>query len=239
MRRFNGRTVRPLWVFGSDDRQLYRDASYPWGCIGLISNSDGYTGSGVLVGKNIVATAGHMVPWNSGNGGWMKFVPADYLGMGSLYGQSVYSYALEAKGYNLNTDALGYDWAILKLDQPLGEMIGYMGYNGYSGDWEDQNLWTVVGYPSGVGPFWQGGVSINDDDEDSNGGQELESETADITSGNSGGPIFAWWGGDPRLIGVVSSEETEYAPPFSSRQDNVFAGGEGLYNLIAWGRSNW
>jgi len=36
------------------------------------------------------------------------------------------------------------------------------------------------------------------------GGEELESETADLTPGNSGGPMFGWWNGDPRLVGVVS-----------------------------------
>jgi V8-like Glu-specific endopeptidase len=237
MRRRNGRSVRPLWVFGPDDRRLYRDTSYPWGCIGSIASSaGGGSGSGVLVGRNMVATAGHLVPWD---GGWMKFVPDDYLAQGSLYGANVYSYALEARGYNTNQHVAGYDWAILKLDQPLGDMIGYMGYNSYSDDWQDLNIWTVVGYPSGAGPMWQGSISINDDDGDSNDGQELESETADVTGGNSGGPIFAWWGDDPRIIGIVSGEETEYVFPVSSHQDNVFAGGQGLYNLIAWGRSNW
>ena len=188
MRRFNGSSLRPLWIFGPDDRRLYRDSSYPWGCIGMISNSDGLNGSGVLVGRNLVATAGHLVPWDAGDGGWMKFVPADYLGLGSLYGQNVYSYAVEARGYNTNNQVAGYDWAILKLDQPLGDMIGYMGYNSYSDGWEDVNCWTVVGYPSGVGPFWQGGISVNDDDEDSNDGQELESENADLTGGNRAAP---------------------------------------------------
>ena len=51
--------------------------------------------------------------------------------------------------------------------------------------------------------------------------------------------MFAWWGSDPRIVGVVSGEETEYKPLFSSRQDNVIASGDGLMNLIAWGRSNW
>jgi hypothetical protein len=114
-----------------------------------------------------------------------------------------------------------------------------MGYNSYSSDWEDLNIWTIVGYPQGEGPFWQGGISVNDDDDDSNDGQELETEDADTDSGHSGGPMFAMWGSDPRVVGVVSGQETEYKPPFSSRKDNVIASGPGLFNLIAWGRSNW
>lgn len=239
MRRMNGRTTSPLWVFGPDDRRLYRDTSYPWGCVGLISNSDGYTGSGVLVGRNIVATAGHMVPWNSDNNGWIKFVPDDFLGLGSLYGQNVFSYAVEASGYNTNQHVTGYDWAILKLAQPLGDMIGYMGYNGYSNDWQDRAWWTVVGYPSGAGPMWQGGISINDDDEDSNDGQELESETADITGGNSGGRVFGWWGWEPRIIGLVSVLAAS-TPPFPRRSNSGWpcrcsTGYEAILQISPWG----
>jgi hypothetical protein len=36
MRRINGRSVEPLYVFGNDDRQIYEDASYPWGCVGKL-----------------------------------------------------------------------------------------------------------------------------------------------------------------------------------------------------------
>jgi hypothetical protein len=31
LRRFNGRSVRPLWVFGNDDRWQFRDAAWPAG----------------------------------------------------------------------------------------------------------------------------------------------------------------------------------------------------------------
>ena len=49
--------------------------------------------------------------------------------------------------------------------------------------------------------------------------------------------MFAWWnkGTDPRIVGVVSSEEIED----STRNDNVFASGDGFVNLCAWGRASW
>jgi hypothetical protein len=63
----------------------------------------------------------------------------------------------------------------------------------------------------------------------------------DLYFGNSGGPCFAWWnnGTDPRIVGVVSGQETEYQFPFPTHDDNVFASGDGFVNLCAWGRSNW
>jgi V8-like Glu-specific endopeptidase len=212
LRRFNGRKVRPLYIFGPDDRQVFQDASYPWHCCGKLYNSDGFMGSAAVVSGNTIVTAGHMVPWNSINAGswWMRFVP-DYFDGQSLIGSGVESYISDI--------------------------------NGYSSSWENDNYWTVVGYPGDVAagerPSWQGSISIHDDDGDSNGGQELESQTADLNHGDSGGPIFGWWSGDPRVIGVVSGEEEEYQFPFSTEQNNVFSSGSGFTNLIAWARSNW
>jgi hypothetical protein len=145
MRRFNGRRVDPLFVFGNDDRQLYEDTSYPWGCVGKIYNSDGFQGSGALVGENLVVTAAHVVPWNSIAAGswWMRFVPAYFNGT-SLFGSGVESYASDVRAINNGNTVSGYDWAIMKLYNPIGTTTGWFGYNGWSSDWEKQNYWTVL-----------------------------------------------------------------------------------------------
>jgi hypothetical protein len=145
------------------------------------------------------------------------------------------------RGYN--TSVTGYDWAIGKLYTRLGDTLGYFGFNGASSNWDNQNWWTCAGYPIDVAsaerPSWQGSISYHDTDGDSNGGFELESETADLNHGDSGGPLWAWWSGDPRVIGVVSGEEQEYQFPFSIEDNNIFSSGSGFTNLIAWGRANW
>jgi hypothetical protein len=78
-------------------------------------------------------------------------------------------------------------------------------------------------------PSFQGGITVTDTDGDSSGGEELESETADITEGDSGGPMF----------GVVSGEEEIDFLWWTVEKDNVMAGGGGFTSLAAWGRSNW
>ncbi|HMF79626.1 MAG TPA: trypsin-like serine protease [Bryobacteraceae bacterium] len=243
MRRFNGRTTQPLYVFGADNRVPYQDSSWPWGLVGKVYNSDGKMGTGALIGKRLIATAGHMLPWNSIAQGswWMKFVPAYYNGS-SLFGAGVQSYVSDCKGYNTSGDVTGYDFAVCRLYTPLGDSLGYFGYNGYDDDWEDDPYWTLLGYPSAVAsgqkPSYQSSIAVIDDDGDSNGGLEIESQ-GDMTPGNSGGPLFSWWNGDPRLIGVVSGQEEEYSFPFSTEKVNVVAGGSGFTNLMAWGRTNW
>jgi hypothetical protein len=171
----------------------------------------------------------------------MRFVPDYYDGV-SLHGAGVESYVSDVRGYDTSGDVTGYDWAVCRLYTPLGSSLGYFGYNSYSDSWNNSPYWTLLGYPTGVAfgrrPSWQGSVSIFDVDGDSNGGSELESR-ADATPGKSGGPLFGWWSGDPRVIGVVSGEETDWIFPFGSEMGNVIAGGSGFTNLMAWGRTNW
>lgn len=246
LRRFNGGSVRPTYIFGPDDRNAYMDAAWPWGLVGKVFTSGGWVGSAALIGPRLIATAGHVVPWGD-ESWWMRFVPAFYNGA-SLHGVGVESYVSDARGYSVSGRPAGYDWAVCRLYQPLGNWLGYFGYNGYSSSWEDDPYWTILGYPtavaSGQRPSWQGSVSSFDSDSDSNGGLEIETE-ADITGGNSGGPMFGWWNGDPRLIGVVSGEEEDWSPGFwpwewgGVERGNVIAGGSGFTNLMAWGRTNW
>ena len=249
MRRINGRPVGPLYVFGPDDRQTYWDSSWPWGLMGKVFNSDGWVGSGALIGPRLVATASHMVPWDS-SPWWMRFVPAYYNGV-SLHGASVESDVSDAEGYEFD-GIVANDWAVLRLYEPLGEWLGYFGYNRFSSSWEDDSNWTVLGYPLGVAsgerPSYQTGVSVFDIELSiagvAAGGIELETK-ADVTPGNSGGPMFGWWSGDPRLVGVVSAQEEEWSPgawPWEwadVEKSNIVAGGPGFTSLMAWGRTNW
>jgi hypothetical protein len=170
----------------------------------------------------------------------MRFVPA-YFDGSSLHGSGVESFVSDWRGFDPGDEVAGYDWALLRLYEPLGAWLGFFGANGYDDDWEDQPYWTVLGYPGAIAggqrPSFQSGVSVFDDDSDSNGGQELETR-ADMGPGNSGGPMFGWWGGDPRVLGVVSGEEYDWAVG-GGEWGNVVAGGSGFTNLISWGRTNW
>lgn len=186
-------------------------------------------------------TAGHLVPWGD-SPWWMRFVPAYYDGA-SLHGAGIESYVSDARGYDTGGDVAGYDWALLRLYEPLGQWLGYFGYNGYNDGWNDTPYWSLIGYPGAIAnarrPSFQGGITVGDTDSDSNGGEELESDTADITPGDSGGPLFGWWSGDPRIVGVVSGEEEYSFLGITFDQDNIMAAGSGFTSLCAWGRSNW
>ena len=248
LRRRNGRAVVPDFVVGNDNRTVFHPDTWPWFCAGRIDVSVKWPGSssyeslwlgaGALVGTNVVLTASHVVPWFVGQLGldtsWkMKFTPAYYDGKSTL-GKSVYSYVEKARGYSDHES--GDDMAVLKLYTSLGSSLGYFGYKTYSDDWEGGAYWTLIGYPGAVGgaerPTKQSNIVIMDDDSEGDGA-ELE-HNGDTTDGNSGGPLWAWWGDSPYVIGTHSGSEYNW-----DECNNIAAGGPALSDLIKSARDDW
>jgi hypothetical protein len=144
-------------------------------------------------------------------------------------------------------DPNGYDLAILRLAQPLGDAVGFMGYQSFA-DWDDytSRTWVSVGYPYVVNQ-WSGEAPIVDfdlpiEDLDGDDGFEIETDySRAIGGGWSGGPLWGLIGtggligGDPRVIGVRSGYEIDGWDPVRS----VFAGGNALAELCRYGRANW
>src|SRR5436190_608793 len=246
MRTLDGRLVEPHYgVFGSDDRVVYYPSGYPWTCIGRIFVWNDFSkpnwswyGSGVLIGGRVVLTAGHMVPWGSSN--WaMQFIPAYYDG-GSTLGAGVLSWVSDCHGYNTGNTVSAWDMAVCRLYTPLGNTYGYFGTKAYSSSWEGGNYWTLAGYPAAVAggnrPSRQMWWPVLDDDTDGSA-DELEYQ-ADATGGNSGGPAFGFWSGQPYAIATHSGGE-KISFIWTIEDNNIGAGGGALNSLVGWARSNW
>jgi len=233
-----GRVCKPLTVFPGDARHVLFDTSWPWLLSGKIGNSDGKSGSGVLIGDRLVLTARHVIPWNSVAAGnwWMKFTP-HYFDGGAPFGASYVSdarhYGTDDSDYNLS-----HDYAVLRLFEPLGNQLGYLGTTSFDDGWRGLNVWSNIGYPfdvaGGERPAVQNFQPVEDDYEDDDG-QTLETE-ASLNHGNSGGPFFAWFdnGTQVRACSVVSSEVS-----FGGDSDNSLSGGDNMVNLVDWARANW
>jgi V8-like Glu-specific endopeptidase len=231
----------PLVVFAGDARQLLTDNSWPWNLTGLVTTSDGASGSGVLVGDRLMLTAHHMRPSNSiANGSWwMTFSPNfDSSNVPNApFGSSNVS---DLQHYDAESDLeyiVGHDFMLCRLYEPLGQQLGYLGSTPFNDDWRSWQVWHNVGYPIDVGggsrPAVQMNQSMEDDYEDDDG-QYIETE-ASLNNGNSGGPFFSWFtDGNVRICGVVSGGLS-----FGDDRDNALAGGDNMVGLIDWGRSNW
>jgi len=231
-----GRKVDPLFVFPDDRRQILFDTSWPWLLTGKVFTSDGKPGSGLLIGNRLVLTARHVVPWNSIAAGswWMKFVPHYFDGsepFGHSFTSDVRTYGTDDSEFNMS-----HDYAVMRLYDPLGSQLGFLGYNSFDDDWRGKDVWLNIGYhddiAGGQRPAWQR-YSIEDDYEDDDG-QTLETE-ASLEHGSSGGPFFDWFtDGHIYVVGVVGGGTL-----FNGDRDNRLAGGDNMLDLIGWARSNW
>jgi V8-like Glu-specific endopeptidase len=238
--RRNGTRVRPEWVIDADGRSPYYPNSYPFSLVGRLfvwsdAASPGWTwwGTGSLLGTRTIMTASHVVPWNSSN--WKAlFVPAYYDGA-SIHGAWAASWVTNAQGYSSHSQ--GDDMAVMRLDVPLGNNLGWFGFRTYNPAWENQSIWTLPGYPwdkdSGNRPWLHLNFPIIDDDNDG-AGVELEYR-ADTEGGQSGAAVFAWFNGSPEVVGTHSGGEDNPGEP----RQNVAAGGSALTNLLHWARNNW
>lgn len=210
--------------------------AYPWCTVGRVDFSNGRSGSGVLVGRSIVLTCSHGVPWDQ-RPWWIKFTPAmfdDHEKFGN-------SYVSEYWGYRTDpSETSAWDYVVCRLYTSLGDRCGYMGYHGSTDDgfYLNNDTWITVGYPGTMRPQTEFLIDIDDVDDD---GDASELETPwDSMPGWSGGPLFGWINGDPKVIGVVSGNEIDSLGGWISDSDHgVFAGGLAMARLISWARANW
>lgn len=248
LRRFSGSRVEPALftqIYDGENRQVYSTTNAPWVWIGQLSSSLSGRGSAALVGKSTILTAAHVVQnsWVAGGPvlGAITFTPGMFDGtsvLGPAWTAKVVGIAAWEQFVGQRVD--GYDMAICQLDQPFGSWLGYFGCRTYHDDWEGQHAWSHAGYPcdlsrTGSRPCYELGISVHDDDSDSYGTLELET-TADIASGQSGGPLWGRWAnGGRQIIGTLSGRENNFA----EKKNSLFAGGNGLSRLVKWGRDNW
>jgi hypothetical protein len=170
----------------------------------------------------------------------MKFVPAYYDGASAL-GSAVSSWVSDCHGYNTNNTVSAWDMAVCRLYTPLGNSYGYFGAKTYNSAWQGGNYWTLAGYPSmvagGSRPSRQMWFPTIDDDAD---GSATEIEyLADQTGGDSGGPVFGFWSGDPYAIGTASGGEKSWFLWWTLEDNNVAAGGAAVVDLVRWARTTW
>ena len=235
-------------VIGTDDRTPVLTRAYPWSAIGRIeiSNADeGFTCTGTLIDLDIVLTNAHclmdrqtkqpFIPRNSSpdNPAQIRFSPSMIRGV-SLNTAKVIDYRY---GTADPDNHLGDDWAILKLDQPLGALYGYLGWRdldfsnpkilqatrnrltlvGYAGDYPTQstNEYGIAGETAGMneGCSIEGVVT-----QKSLKGVLLH--RCDTNPGASGGPIFAKFSnGNYYILGLHSGG-------FNLRQWQLLSNGE-------------
>lgn len=158
----------------------------------------GYRGSGFVVGRHTIATAAHVV-YGTENRAWkidnILLFDANQE-KHSITPKEIHipRICVNATDYHIN-----YDYALITVEEDLSD---YMSFNlGEITDTADDHQITVstVGFPAYINPGLPGQTPINDgsdNDERLSTGSITEvyfktfGFTADISGGNSGGPIY-------------------------------------------------
>jgi hypothetical protein len=200
--------------------------------------------TGFLVGRRTLMSSGHAHPDTSAHAWRIEVIPGCWGGR-SVFGNGYVTYVRSARWWHSDG---GNDFMVGELYDPIGNDLGYFGATSYDSDWEDMSVWTMCGFPydrSLWAPSRETAISVRDDDDGDdinlNGNTydttQVESD-ADEASGASGSPLFAWFNGDVRAVGVHSGVQRD-ATATGTELLSCASGGVGFVHVIRWARGEW
>jgi V8-like Glu-specific endopeptidase len=194
--------------FGDDNRIPMRSSSYPWSAVGQVQIDGGGHCTGALIGRDLVLTNAHCI-WENGKRTNITFAP-NYKNKQSPEKVRGIRYWWGTSDPSKNR---GADWAIIRLEQPIGDRYGSFGWQALS--YQDLKGKSVnyVGYSTfeneKVEEFINGETAqVHLDcrvrDVDANDG--VIHTDCDNGRGGSGGPIFIWQNNKPIIVGINAAE---------------------------------
>ena len=209
---------RPMTItdhfFGHDDRVLVNVNDAPWRYMGHLVNDAGEACSATLIARDVIATAAHCIHTDSGLNASARFTTST----GGHTARTV-AYLIDPRfnyrRFNTTDEIDGTDWALLRLDQPLGDTVGFAGVYSLTGQGSARALATDImqaGYSWDTGDHLCGNlrcrmVQVNADN--------TFAHECDTTRGDSGsGFLVRNARGGFDLVGVDSNFRSNPNGPF-------------------------
>lgn len=198
----------PFTIIGDDDREpIDFPTSLPFSAIGKLSiigpNGNTYGGTGFLVSDDLVLTAGHCLDGDDMGGHAVSITFRAGLNYNGTYLASANATESYLPSPWENERDMNWDWALLRLDKPIGASIGFLSLTvdnapvgkaceiyGYPVDWSGG-----PNYPTGISQVTGFGHVIGSS-------QYRINYDADTEGGMSGAPIFIANGSSFHLSGI-------------------------------------
>lgn len=199
------------------DRVVVRGADYPWRAIGRlqwagVGNRAHCTGA--LIGKKLVITAAHCL-YNLYTEQWIKASQVHFLAgfdRGEFVDHSVAEKTMISPNFDpvkWNEDSnLPYDWALVYLEKPIGDEVGYLGWQPFSNKKSkitaaNKSSLVLAGYPRDRQYVLSLESSCIIDSFDISG--NLFKHNCKLAHGDSGGPFTIMKNGRLSVIGLNSA----------------------------------
>lgn len=227
---------RPLTIndhfFGRDDRVFMDRTAFPWSVVGQLTLETGESCTATLIGEDILVTAAHCIHNEDGVDARGRFVTAVGRAGGPYEARITHYYVdrgFDYARFSSTDDIDGLDWALLRIDRPLGRTLGYAGVRNLTG----QGLAAAraaellqAGYSWDTGEHLSGNigchiVAVNRDN--------TFAHECDTTRGDSGSPFLVRNGERYQVVGVDSNFRSNPAGPFIY----IAASAEGFQPYVA------
>ncbi|MCC5629841.1 trypsin-like peptidase domain-containing protein [Nostoc sphaeroides CHAB 2801] len=216
-----------------DDRIPMISREYPWSTIGRVqgttSDARSYHCTGTLIYENLVLTNSHCVidPKTQQLSKKILFLPNLINGVVPSKNDIAFvEQVIYGTDFTTNDRIKNQinDWAVMKINKPLGRKYGYLGWDslpsstliknkkkfffvGYSGDFPntEKKGYEFLSAGRGMTASFQEGCSIVQEQ------QEVLLHDCDTKGGSSGGPIIGLVGGEPYIMALNNAEITDAA----------------------------
>ena len=190
----------------ADQRDMVQVKDYPWSTVARIRYGHGWC-SAVIIGPNLAATAAHCL-WNrlteramdpqalSVIVGWDR---GQFIDGSKVSRVTVSPKWVPEEMVHYGSEQAGRDWAILELETPLGNEVGWVALSdsikvgepitsvGYG---QDRKHVAVAHQGCHISEHLPTGDWTHD---------------CDTIHGDSGGPIFTWIGAEPKVVALTVS----------------------------------
>jgi len=193
-------------IIGEDNRErITPTTDYPWSSIVRLYitwGADNFIGSGVMIDKNHVLTAGHCV-YSHSHGGWadsIKIVP------GADNGNEPFGHAwtINMRCYSrwINNAEAEHDFAILTLDRDIGFQTGWLElYSSFPWSSIYTGLLNTAGYPYDLDIGRNMYYTYDNGDYAS---EYIHFYYLDISGGQSGSPVWIYDGTTVHILSIIA-----------------------------------